>query len=43
MIYNIYIKKLRDLAEELPHNVYAAFKASKMSATLDEIIADLEG
>ena len=35
-------KKLRDLAEELPHNVYAAFKASKMSATLDEIIAGLE-
>lgn len=35
-------KKLRDLAEELPHNVYDAFKASKMSATLDEIIAGLE-
>ena len=35
-------KKLRDLAEELPHNVYTAFKASRMSATLDEIIADFE-
>ena len=35
-------KKLRDLAEELPHNVYYAFKASRMCATLDEIIADFE-
>ncbi|MDE6737332.1 MAG: hypothetical protein K2J50_07550, partial [Treponemataceae bacterium] len=36
------VKKLRDLAEELPHNVYYAFKASRMCATLDEIIADFE-
>ncbi len=35
-------KKLRDLAEELPHNVYYAFKASRMCAMLDEIIADFE-
>ncbi|MDE5798822.1 MAG: hypothetical protein K2H73_07390, partial [Treponemataceae bacterium] len=35
-------KKLRARAEELPHNVYYAFKASRMCATLDEIIADFE-